>query len=160
MTMTEIDAIVRKTNRTFMLVSANFAMLALLFLGLGFVVLQAATLVTGLKQNLARAEQQVAEMQERLQGLDTEVAMENAMTRAVQVLREEIAAATPDSEALARLAGVPEKVDTAAEAIRAVSEKVQELDFDQVARRVAYHMLKGMGEGFDEAAELRKPDGL
>ena len=158
--MTEIDPIVRKTNRTFMLVSANFAMLAILFLGLGFVVYQAATLVTGLKQDLARAEQQVSELKERLQGLDTEAAMEQAINTAVQAISEEIAASMPDSEALARLAEVPEKVETAAEAVQAVSEKVQDLDSDEVARRVAYHMLKGMGEGFDEAAESRKPDGL
>ena len=74
--MTDIDRITRKANRTFILVCANFAMLAVLFLGLGFVVFQAATLVTGLKQDLARAEQQVAELKDRIQSVDSEAAME------------------------------------------------------------------------------------
>lgn len=158
--MTDTDQVARKTDRTFILVCANFTMLAILFLGIGYVVFQAATLVTGLKQDLARAEQQVVKLQERIEGMNTEAALQNIMTAAVKAVREELSASTPGSEAIARLAEVPEKVDATAQAIQDIGEKVQDLDADQIAQRVAYHMLKGMGQGFDQAAESRKPEGL
>ena len=157
--MTDIEHVAGKTDKTFILVSANFAMLAILFLGLGFVVFQAATLVTGLKQDLARAEQQVADLKERMEGMDAEAAMEEAVASAVDALSERFAEAVPDSEALSRLAGVPDSVEATADAVRAVSEKVQELDADVIAQHVAYQVLKSLGQGFGEAAEARKPDG-
>ena len=160
MTMTDIDNVARKTDKTFILVCANFAMLAVLFLGLGFVLFQAATLVTGLKRDLARAEQQVVELKEKVQNLDAEVVVDKVVESAVEAIGKQISEAIPNSESLARLANVPEQVEATAENIQVIAEKVQELDADEIARHVSYHMLKGMGQGFDNAAESRNPGGL
>lgn len=155
--MSDIETLSSRSNRTFILVCANFAMLAILFLGLGFVVFQAATLVTGLKQDLARAEQQVTDLRERMEGLDAEAAMEKVIAGAVDALGDRIAQSVPDTEALSRLAGVPDTVESTAEAVRVLTEKVQDLDPDEIAQHVTYQTLKSLGQGFDQAAEARKP---
>lgn len=159
--MSEIEIIQRKSEKTFILVCANFAMLALLSLGLGSVIFQAMTLVTGLKQDLARAEQQIVQLKERVQeGMNAEALVQKAVAAGVKAVREELADSMLDGEALEKLAVAAEKVENTAEAVQSISKKVQELDADEIAQAVSYHILKGLGQGLDEAAESRKPAGI
>jgi cell division protein FtsL len=155
--MADIETIQKKSEKTFIIVCANFAMLAILFLGLGFVIFQAATLVTVLKQDLARAEQQVVELKDRVQEMSAEAVIEKAVATGMETFREEMAESMPGSEALEKLAAVPEKLDATAEAVQAINEMVQDLDSDAFAQRLSYNILKGLGQGFEDAAESRKP---
>lgn len=155
--MADIDHIASKSNKTFILVCINFAMLSILFCGLGFVIWQSAQLVLDLKHDLENTKQTVAEIKERVHDLDAEVVIEKVIDSAVKSIQEEVSFAISDSEAMAALADVPERVEATAEAIRLINERIQELDADSIAQRVSYHMLRGMGDGFSEAAESRKP---
>ncbi len=159
--MADIEIIQRKSEKTFILACANFAMLAILFLGLGFVIFQAATLVTGLKQDLAHAEQQLVELKERVQEeMNAEALLQKAVVAGVEAVQEELAASLPDGEALEKLAVAAEKMENTAEAVEAIGKQVQDLDADVIAQAVSYHILKGLGQGLDEAAESRKPAGI
>lgn len=159
--MAEIDIIQRKSEKTFILACANFTMLAILFLGLGFVIFQAAALVGGLKQDLAQAEQQLVELKERVQQeLDAELIVQKAVAAGVEAIQEELAAAMPSGEALEKLGTAADKMENTAEAVEAISNQLQGLDADEIAKAVSYHILKGLGQGLDEAAESRKPAGI
>jgi hypothetical protein len=155
--MPELDPMASKTNKTFILVSLNFAMLFLLFCGLGFVIWQSARLVTDLKQDVARAEQTVARISSRLEQTDSQAVVEQLIESAVAAVREEIGNSLTGAGAMEGLAGVPERVESAAETVRIIGERVEQLESDLIARRVAYYLLKGMGDGLSEAAEARKP---
>jgi cell division protein FtsL len=159
--VSEIEAIQQRSKKTFILTCANFAMLAVLFLGLGFVIFQAATLVGGLKQDLAQAEQQLVELKERVQQeLDAEMIVQKAVAAGLEAIQEELAASMPSGEALEKLGAAADKMENTAEAVEAISEQLQGLDADEIGKAVSYHILKGLGQGLDEAAESRKPAGI
>lgn len=156
--MSVTDPLEKKASRTFILVCLNFTMLFVLFCGLGFVVWQSVTLISGLKQDLVQAEQAVAELRQQVREVDPQVVMDKAAQSAVEAIRNEFAEAVPGAEALEALAEVPERLAATEEAIVAIGEQLQGLDSDDLAQRVSYHMLKGLGDGFTEAAEARNPD--
>jgi hypothetical protein len=155
--MSELSHLERQGERTFKLVCANFAMLFILFAGLFFIVWQALSLVSTLKADLARAEESVAQLRERMETMDAEVVIDRAVGIAVASMKEELAAAIPNGDTLKALAGVPEQLEATSEALQAISEKVQDLDAEKIAQQVSYELLKGLGDGFNEAAETRKP---
>ena len=142
-----------QTQRVFILVCANFSMLFILFCGLGFVLWQSISLVSDLKRDLAKAEQSVIELRDRMQAMDSEVVLQRAVSTAVQSAMAEVAEAMPDGAALAEL---PARLDATTEAIQVIGEKVENLDTEALASQVAYELLKGLGDGFTEAAESRK----
>ena len=157
----EIEIIQKRSRRTFLLTCANFAMLAILFLGLGFVIFHAATLFSGLKQDLAHAEQQLVALRERMQEeMNAEAIVQKAVVAGMEAVQEELAASLPGAEALEKLGTAAEKMESTAEAVESISNQLQGLDADQIAQAVSYHILKGLGQGLDEAAESRKPAGV
>lgn len=155
--MADMDYVASKSKNTFILVSINFAMLFILFCGMGFVVWQSAQLVLDLKHDLENTKQALADIKERVHTLDTEVVIEKVVESALVSIREEVASAVTDSETMAALADVPERVEATTEAIKLINERIQDLDSEAIAQQVSYHMLKGLGDGFNEAAESRKP---
>lgn len=156
--MNNSESMARKTNRTFILVCLNFAMLFVLFCGLGFLLWQSVSLVSQVKQDLAQAEQAVAELRQRVQAVDPQVVMDRAVQSAAEALRTEFADAVPGVAEMEALAEVPQRLAATEEAIRSISQSLQDLDSDEFAQRVSYHMLKGLGDGFSAAAEGREPD--
>ena len=54
--MAEIEQLTRQNQRTFILVCSNFVMLLILFFGFGYVVWQSISLISKVKEDLARAE--------------------------------------------------------------------------------------------------------
>ncbi len=142
-----------RVERTYFLVCANFAMLFILFCGLGLVLWLSIGLVSDLKRDLAKAEESVMELRDRLQAMDSEVVLQKAVSAAVESAMAEVAEAMPDGAALAEL---PAKLDATAEAIQVISQKVEELETEALANQVAYELLQGLGDGFSEAAEARR----
>ena len=157
MTTTDNPGLARKTERTFYLVCANFAMLFILFTGLGLLLWQSLGLVNKLKQDLARAEQTIVELRDSVRQIDGEAVIDQAIEVAVAAVQAELTDALPDSEALAALSEVPEKLETTTEAIRDINEKIRDIDAQLIAQQVSYEVLKGLGDGFSVAAESRKP---
>ena len=144
---------------TFILVCANFTMLAVLFIGIGILLFQSISLVSSLKSDLRKAEQSVAQLRERVEQIDAASAVERIVENAVGSIREEVARAVNESEPLAKLSTVPENIETMANAAEDVAAKVRDIDADAIAQRVSYELLKGLSEGLGEAAEQRKPGG-
>lgn len=155
-----------KTDRTFVLVCLNFCMLFVLFCGLGYVLWQSATLVGSLRQDLDRAEQTVAELRVRIQGMDIEVAMDRVAEAATRKLKASVDSAVGDADFPGSVRALADKVDAvqgdlvqATDSIRALSERLEEVDAETLGQTVSYHTLKGLGEGFTRAAEARPPPG-
>ncbi len=144
---------------TFILVCANFTMLAVLFIGIGILLFQSISLVSSLKSDLKRAEQSVVQLRARVEQIDAASAVERIVESAVGSIREEVSRAVNESEPLAKLSTVPENIETMAAAAEDVATRVREIDADAIAQRVSYELLKGLSEGLGEAAEQRKPGG-
>lgn len=143
----------------FILVCANFTMLAVLFIGLGVVLFQSISLVGSLKSDLQRAEESVAQLRERVEGIEPEAAVGQIVDTAVSSIREEVRQAVSESEPLAALSAVPESIERASVAADDIANTLKDLNADAIAQRVSYELLKGLGEGLDTAAEKRKPEG-
>jgi hypothetical protein len=158
-TMNDTTSSPRQSRWLFILVCANFTMLAVLFIGLGILLFQSISLVGSLKSDLQRAEQSVAQLRERVERIEPEAAVERIVGKAVGSIREEVRKAVSDSEALAGLATVPENIERATAAANDIAGTLRDLDADAIAQRVSYELLKGLGEGIDAAAEKRKPEG-
>jgi hypothetical protein len=144
----------RKTRRTLVLVSLNFAMLLVLFCGLGFVLWQSSTLLNALGADLARAERAVAEVRERLQRMSPPTLGEAVAERLGERIGESIREALDDtkiSESLERLAVAVDDAraslaDTRA-SLRDSNARLRELDTDALARRVAGHVAEELRAG-------------
>jgi uncharacterized protein YPO0396 len=162
--MTEIENLKQKSDRTFILVCANFIMLFVLFCGLGYVVWQSAVLVGEVKDDLRKAEQAVAEMRNRIQSMDVDVMIERLTASAAEGMKASVTTAIQQSDFAGSLRNLSDRVDNAqdrlertGESIRGIHDQLQKMDTEHLARLVSYHMLKGLGEGFNQAAEGRKP---
>lgn len=150
---------IRQSRWLFILVCANFTMLAVLFIGLGILLYQSISLVGSLKSDLQRAEESVAQLRERVEHIDPEAVVERIVDTAVGSIREEVRQAVSESEPLAALSTVPESIERASVAADEIAETLQGLDADAIAQRVSYELLKGLGEGLEAAAEQRRPEG-
>jgi preprotein translocase subunit SecF len=157
--MAENTSSPRQSRWLFILVCANFTMLAVLFIGLGILLYQSISLVGSLKSDLQRAEASVAQLRERVERIEPEAAVERIVGAAVGSIREEVRQAVSESEPLAALSTVPESIERASTAAGDIADTLQQLDADAIAQRVSYELLKGLGEGLEAAAEKRKPEG-
>lgn len=162
--MTEIDQLRQKSDRMFILVCANFIMLFILFCGLGYVAWQSATLVAAVEANLQQAERAVAEMRNRIEGMDVEVIIERLTASTAEGMRGSVTTAIQQSDFAASLRDLSDRVENAqnrlertGESIREIHDRLQNINTEQMAQLVSYHLLKGVGEGFSQAAEMRKP---
>jgi hypothetical protein len=155
--VTETPSSDRQSRWLFILVSANFVMLSVLFIGLGVLLYQSVSLVGSLKSDLQRAEQAVAQLRERVERIEPEAAVERVVETAVGSIRDEVRQAVSESEPLAALSAMPEKIERASTAAEDIVRTLGELEADAIAQRVSYELLKGLSEGLDAAAEKRKP---
>ena len=155
--MTDTTIPGRQSRWLFILVCANFTMLAILFIGLGTLLFQSVSLVNSLKSDLHRAEASVAQLRERVERIEPEAAVGRLVDSAVGSIREEVRQAVSESEPLAALSSVPESIERASAAADEMATKLRDLDADAIAQRVSYQVLKGFGEALDAAAEKRKP---
>ena len=165
--MSDLYTLQRKQNQTFILVCVNFVLFMILFSALGYVTWQSAALVSQLKADLDRAEQTIARLQERIQNMDTEAVVDRLVASAAEHLRESIGSVVQESEltvpihqASEKLAATQDMIAGTAEAIQGIHETVKGVDNEEIAKLVAYYMLSGIGEGFQQAAESRKPESL
>ena len=149
----------RQSRWLFILVCANFTMLAVLFMGLGILLFQSISLVGSLRSDLQRAEESVALLRERVERIEPEAGVERIVGAAVGSIREEVRQAVAESEPLAALSAVPESIERASAAADDIAETLKDLNADAIAQRVSYELLRGLGEGLNAAAEQRKPEG-
>lgn len=162
--MTEISRLNRTSDRTFILVCLNFVMLFVLFCGLGYVAWQSAALIDALQDDLDKAEKTVAELRGRIQEMDIDLLMDRVTEAAVEKLRNSVVSVVEEAEFVNTLQDLSEKVDSAqykldqtGESIRAINDRLQQMDAESLGQAVSYHMLKGLGEGFNQAADTQKP---
>ena len=162
--MSELIQLQKKQNKVYILVCINFLLFMILFTGLGFVTWKSATLVSRLNTTLGKAEQTIAELQSRFQNMDTDVIVERLVNTASEQLGDSIRTtlkntdlAQPLSEISDKIASTQEMVDKSGEAIQRVQEKMTHLDNDEIAKRVSYHVIKGLGDGLQKVAEDRLP---
>lgn len=162
--MTENEYLRQQNQRTLILVSINFVMFLILFSGLGYVAWKSSTLITKLETDLAKAEQAVVRFQGKLEHLDIDTLMAKVMQGAKENLGESVKTALNQSDFGGSLSNLSEKVENAQGKLERISTAVQEandnlrnIDTEQLAQLVSYNMLKGLGEGFTNAAESRKP---
>ena len=163
--MCDIVQLQKKQNQTFILVCINFALFIILFAGLGYVSWQSAMLVNRLKGDLEKAEQTINHLQSRFQNMDTDIIVERLVTSATEQLGDSIRNVVQDSDLTGSVTQVSEKLnatyDMIAETggtIQGIHETVKGLDTEEMAQLVSYQILKGLGDGFQEAAESRKPN--
>ncbi len=161
--MTEIDQLQKKNNRMFILVCLNFTMLVVLFCGLGYVTWRSVVLIENLETKLSNAEAAVAGFQDRIQGMDVDVVMEKVMASATEKLKDSIKNTIQQADFTDSLGDLSEKVEATreklertGEAIQEINTKLRNLNGEQIAQAVSYNMLKGLGDGFNQAAESRK----
>lgn len=165
--MSDFEQLQKKQNKTFILVFINFSLFMILFAGLGYVTWQSATLVNRLKGDLDRAEQTIAQLQSRFQEMDTNVIVDRLVTTASKQIGESIKEVVqglnitePIVQASEKLAATHDMIEQNVQAIKGIHETVKELGNEEIAALVSYQMLKGLGDGFKEAAETRKPDSI
>lgn len=162
--MADLMQLQKRQNQMLLLVCINFVLFVVLFSALGYVAWQSATLVSRLKTDLNRAEQTISQLQDRFQNMDIEVVAERLVSSATAQLGASIAAVVQQSDLGAPMTQVSAKITAAQEAIEqtgevvaGIQQAVAELDNEAIAQQVSYHILKGLGDGFQQAAELRKP---
>ena len=162
--MTEIEQLQQQNHRTFILVGLNFIMFLILFLGLGYVAWQSSILISKLEGNLNKVEQAVERFQARIQQVDFDTVMDKALTNARDNMGDSVRAALSQSEFGNALTNLGERVDQAndrleqiGDAVKNANKKLQEIETEQLAQLVSYNILKGLGDGFTQAAESRKP---
>lgn len=162
--MSELVQLEKKQNRIYILVCINFLLFMILFAGLGFVTWQSAALVSRLNKNLGKAEQTIVELQSRFQNMDTDIIVKRLVSNASEQLGESIRTtlkntnfAQPIAEISDKIAETQEMVEKGGEAMQMVQEKMSHLDNDEIAKRVSYHVIKGLGDGFQKAADDRLP---
>lgn len=163
--MSDFEQLQKKQNQTFILVCINFALFMILFAGLSYVSWQSAMLVNRLKGDLDKAEQTITDLQSRFQNMDTDRIVERLVTTATEQLGESIRKVVQDSDLTGSVMQVSEKLGAThdmiaetGEAIQGIHETVKGLETEEMAQLVSYQILKGLGNGFQEAAESRKPN--
>lgn len=153
--MDEFGASSKKQSQILILVCINFFLFIILFTGLGYVTWQSATLVNRLKHDLVKAEETVAEMKNQLQQVDTNKIIDQMVASASAQLSESIKNVVQSSELVEPIMQASEKLTTTQKMIQ---ETVEKLDNVEIANQVSYQILKGLGEGFQSAAESQKLD--
>ena len=163
--MTGSNTPIRGDRRILFLVSANFAMLFILFCLLGYLLWQSIRLVETLQDDLRRAEQSVAALKERVDSWDAAAMSERIMSRVAEGVRSSVAVELGESnlaerlETLSRTANdTRENLEKTGQSIQQINEKLRSVDTELLAERVSYHILKGLGDGFTAAAESRSGD--
>ena len=165
--MNEIERLQKKQGQIFILVCINFTFFMILFIGLGYVTWQSAVLVSRLKADLDRAEETINSLKDRVAAVDTKAVVDRLVTSASEQLRETIRntveetdLVTPIHQAAERMASTRHVVEKTGEAIQSIALTMEGVDNEEIARLVSYHMLKGLGDGLQEAAETRRPDDI
>ncbi len=154
-----------RIRRADTLTRANFAMLVILFLGLGALLWQSLALIGDLREKLDQTRTAVAQLRERVQALDADTLSERLADGAGERIARRVATAVEGSDldaALREFSGelrqTRDGLADTGDAIRRIGNSVGALDTEALARRISYHLLKGMGEGFSSAAEKRGPE--
>ncbi len=162
--MSELMQLQKKQNKIYLLVWINFLLFMVLFAGLGFVTWKSATLVSRLNTDLGKAEQAIAQLQSRFQNMDTDVIVEQLVNKASEQLGTSIRTtlkstdlAQPIAELTDKIAITQEMVGKSSDAMQRIQEKMSHLDNDEIAKRVSYHVIKGLGEGLQKVADDRLP---
>lgn len=162
--MKDLGQLKKKQDQIFILVCINCVLFMVLFTGLGYVIWQSATLVNRLKGDLNRAEQRIVDLQERFRNMEVNVLVEELVSKVSERLEKSIKTVVQDSEFTAPLNRISEKMTATHEmivqtedAIHGIHETVKGLNNEEIAQQVSYHILKGLGDGFQKAAETRKP---
>ena len=165
--MKDIGQLQKKQDQIFILVCINCVLFMVLFTGLGYVIWQSAALVNRLKGDLERAEQRIVELQERFRNMEMDVLIEEFVSKASERLEKSIKTVVQDSEFTASLNRISQKMTAThdmivqtEDAIHGIHESVKRLNNEEIAQLVTYHILKGLGDGFQKAAETRKPNGI
>lgn len=165
--MSDFELLQKKQNKTFILVFINFSLFMILFAGLGYLAWQSATLVNRLKGDLDRAEQAIAQLQSRFQQMDTDVIVDRLVTTASKRIGESIKEVVQGPNVTGQIVQASEKltathamIEQNIQAIQGIHDTVKELDNEEIATLVSYQILKGLGDGFQEAAETRKPESI
>ncbi len=162
--MSDLVQLQKRQNQTLLLVSINFVLFVVLFSALGYVAWQSATLVNRLQEDLGKAEQTIAQLQGRFQNMDLEDVVDRLVSEATAQLGRSIESVVKQSDLSAPMTKISDKITAAQEMIEQTSEvvagiqqTVAGLDNEAIAQQVSYHILKGLGDGFQQAAESRKP---
>lgn len=162
--MSELIHLQKKQNRIYILVCINFLLFMIIFTGLGFVTWKSAALVSRLNADLGKAEQAIGELQSRFKNMDTDVIVERLVNTATEQLGNSIRTtlkntdlAQPIAEITAKIALTQEMVGKSGEAMQRIQNKMNHLDNDEIAKRVSYHVIKGLGDGLQKAADDRLP---
>ncbi|MFT5697671.1 MAG: hypothetical protein ACI8ZB_000519 [Desulforhopalus sp.] len=162
--MSELVQLQKKQNKIFILVCINFLLFMVLFAGLGFVTWKSAALVSRLNKDLERAEIAIVELQGRFQNMDTDVIVDRLVSNASKQLGESIRTTLKNTDLAQPIAQISEKmivtqemIGKSGDALQGIQEKMSHLDNDEIAKRVSYHVIKGLGDGLLQAAEDRKP---
>ena len=134
--MPDSENLIRNTERTFRLVCLNFAMLLILFIGIGYLLWQSASLVRALQVDLASARQAVR------------------LSVSEAVARSDFGQSLADISQTVKTTA--DRIDGASKSIVEINKQLRAADADAIAQRVSYHILKGLGDGFTEAAESRR----
>ena len=162
--MSDLMQLQKKQNKIYILVCINFLLFMILFTGLGFVIWKSATLVSRLNTDLGKAEQAIAQLQSRFQNMDTDVIVERLVNKASEQLGTSIRTtlkstdlAQPLAELSDKIAKTQEMVGKSSAAMQRIQGKMSHLDNDEIAKRVSYHVIKGLEEGLQKAADDRLP---
>ena len=165
--MKDLSQLQKKQDQIFILVCINCVLFMVLFTGLGYVIWQSATLVNRLKGDLGRAEQRIVELQERFRNMEMDVLLEELVSKASEGLEKSIKTVVQDSEFTAPLNRISQKMTAThdlivqtEDAIHGIHETVKGLNNEEIAQLVSYHILKGLGDGLQRAAETNKPIGI
>jgi predicted PurR-regulated permease PerM len=163
--MSDFEKLQKKQNKTFILVFINFSLFMILFAGLGYVSWQSVTLVNRLKGDLDRAEQTIAQLQSRFQQMDTDVIVDRLVATASERIGESIKEVVqgpdftgPIVQASEKLAATHDMIEQNVQVIQGIHETIKGLGNEEIAELVSYQILKGLGDGFQKAAEARSPD--
>ena len=161
--MSEITELRQKNDKMFVLVCLNFVMLFVLFCAMGYAIWRSIQLVEHVNDQLQKVEQGVVVLRSRIQEMDSEVVMDKVMDSAIKKIELSLSSslkgvdmATPISNLSSKIEIAQEKLETTSERIQTVSQSLEKFDTDELAQQVSYHLLKGLGEGFTQAAESRK----
>ena len=165
--MNELSTLQSRQNYTLILVCANFVMFVVLFSAFGYVAWQSAAFVNRLKGDVEKAEQTIVELRAQIQQIDTGVMVDRIVASATDHLNASISDAVQRSDFAAPITHASEKIAATEElmkdtgmAIQGIHETIKGVNNEEIARLVSYHVLKGLGEGFQHAAESHRPDSL
>ena len=162
--MSDLVQLQKRQNQTLLLVSINFVLFVVLFSALGYVAWQSATLVNRLQEDLGKAEQTIAQLQGRFQNMDLEDVVDRLVSEATAQLGRSIESvvkqsdlSTPMTKISDKITAAQEKIEQTGAVVAGIQQTVAGLDNEAIAQQVSYHILKGLGDGFQQAAESRKP---